>query len=312
MKNILSLIMALVFIGASGGKANSAFLRTSVSVAADVVRLGDLFSEAGETASIIVAKSPAPGERLVLNAGQLETLAKRGGLKWTTDNRFLRSTVTRRARTIETEEITAKIIAALSAEGLNESWNVELGTKNLTARVSLDEDQPVRILNTRFSVHSKRFSSVLVVPRGAESAERRQITGSIFQVIEVPVPAHRLQRGEIIRDSDLDYISVPQEKVGRTVLLDKSRIIGKEVRRHLTNGRPIRTGDIRPPVIVEKGTLVTIVLKTNRMRISARGKALQDGAAGETVQVLNTRSRQTIEGIVTSRNRVVLSVGQAR
>jgi flagella basal body P-ring formation protein FlgA len=302
----------LIFISAGGSKADAAFLRTAVSVADDVVRLGDLFAEAGETTTIVVAKSPAPGERLVLNAGQLETLAKRGGLNWTTDNRFLRSTVTRQARVIDTEEITAKVIAALRAEGLNESWNVELGSRDVTARVSLHEDQPVRILSTRFSVHSKRFSSVLMVPRGTDSAERRQITGSIFQVIKVPVPAHRLQRGEIIRDSDLDYISVPQEKVGRTVLLDKSRIIGKEVRRHLTNGRPIRTGDIRPPVIVEKGALVTIILKTSRMRISARGKALEDGAAGETVRVLNTRSSQTIQGVVASRNRVVLAVGPGR
>jgi flagellar basal body P-ring formation protein FlgA len=312
MKNILSLVIALIFISAGGSKADAAFLRTTVSVAADVVRLGDLFGESGETSTFVVAKSPPPGERLVLSAGQLETLAERGGLKWTTDNRFLRSTVTRQARTIDTEEITAKVIAALRAEGLEESWRIALGRNDVTAQVALDEDQPVRVSNTRFSLHSKRFSTVLEVPRGADNAERKQITGNIFQVIKVPVPAHRMQRGDIIGDRDLDYISIPREKVGRTVLLDKSRIVGKEVRRLLTNGKPIRAGDIRPPVIVEKGTLVTIVLQTNRMRISARGKALQDGAAGETVRVLNTRSRQTVEGVVASHNRVVLTMGSAR
>lgn len=312
MKNVLSLVTALIFINLGPSKADAAFLRTTVSVAADVVRLGDLFGESGETATLVVARSPPPGERLVLNAGQLETFAERGGLKWTTDNRFLRSTVTRQARTIDTAEITAKVIAALRKKGLEESWHIELGRNDVIAQVALDEDRPVRVLNTRFSVHSKRFSTVLEVPRGTNSAERKQITGNIFQVTKVPVPAHRIQRGEIIGDRDLDYISLPREKVGRTVLLDKSRIVGKEVRRLLTNGKPIRAGDLRPPVIVEKGTLVTIILQTNRMRISARGKALQDGAAGETVRVLNTRSRQTVEGIVASRNRVVLNVGSSR
>ncbi|MFT5438163.1 MAG: flagella basal body P-ring formation protein FlgA [Alphaproteobacteria bacterium] len=39
---------------------------------------------------------------------------------------------------------------------------------------------------------------------------------------------------------------------------------------------------------------------------------MEDGAAGETVRVLNTRSSQTIQGVVASRNRVVLAVGPGR
>mgnify|MGYP002631462360 CR=1 FL=1 len=313
MKPIFSLLLALTFFGAGGdNKATAAFLKTVVSVSGSEVTLGDLFSEAGETASIVVARSPAPGERLVLHAGQLEAIAKRSGLNWTNDNRFLRSTVTRQARTIGTDEIAEKVIAALREQGLEESWRVELGKNDVTAQVALDEDRPIRVLSTRFSVHSKRFSSVLEVPRGNDAAERKQITGTIYQVSRVPVLVRRLQRGEIISDRDIDYISIPHEKIGKTVLIDKSRIVGKEARRLLTNGKPIRAGDIRPPVVVEKGALVTIILQTDRMRISARGKALEDGAVGETVRVLNTRSSQTIEGVVSAPNRVVLSASAAR
>jgi len=123
----------------------------------------------------------------------------------------------------------------------------------------------------------------------------------------VPVVAGRVQRGDIVRDHDLEYVSLPQSKIGRTVLLDRERIVGRQARRVLSPGKPVRASDIRPPVIVEKGTLGTILVQTSRMKITARGKALDDGAQGETVRVLNIRSRQTVEGTVAGRNRVSLS-----
>lgn len=312
MKSILSVVIALLFVGTSALRAEAASLKSSISVQAEVVKLGDLFTVTGEKAVQIVARSPAPGERLVLNAGQLDAMAKSSGIDWTPDNRFVRAVVTRQARIIDTEEIKGQLVAALRSEGLEQSWQVELGKNDLTARIAMDEDRPVRILNPRFSIHSKRFSAVLETPRSAGATDRQQITGTIYQMMEIPVLSRRVQRGDIVGAHDLEYVSRPQEKIGRTTLIDKRQIVGKQARRLLATGKPIRAGDLQPPVMVEKGNLVTVVLRTEKMLISARGKALDNGAAGDIIRVLNTRSKQTIEGIVESRNRVVVAFSTGR
>lgn len=312
MKFILSVAIALLIVGAGGLRAEAASLKSPISVQADVVKLGDLFTGAGEEAVQVVARSPAPGERLVLNAGQSDAIAKSGGIKWSPDNRFVRAIVTRQARIIDTEEIKNQLFAALRSEGLDQSWHIELGKNDLTAKIAMDEDRPIRILNPRFSVHSKRFSAVLETPSGSRATDRQQVTGTIYQMTEIPVLARRVQRGDIVREHDLEFISLPQEKIGRTTLMDKRQIVGKQARRLVASGKPIRAGDLRPPVMVEKGNLVTLVLRTEKMLISARGKALDNGAAGDIIRVLNTRSKQTIEGVVESRNRVVVAFASGR
>ncbi len=307
MKSVISTIFAVIFIGAGSSGADAALLRSTVAVDGEVIRLGDIFSGAGDQAPLIIAKAPPPGERIVIRATQLAAIAERARLDWKSDNRFERSVVTRRARTVLPDEIEAKVVAALRKEGLKEDWRIDLPGTGLTAKVAIDEERPVRIANARYSVHGKRFSAILEIPRGDNAAERRQVTGSLCRIAKVPVLTGRIQRGEIVRDHDLEFIPYPQTKIGRTVLLDKERIVGRQARRLLSPGKPVRAGDIRPPVVVEKGTIVTIVVETRRMQITARGKALDDGAQGETVRVLNIRSRQTVEGTVVGRNRVILS-----
>ena len=312
MKPILSFVFALLFVSAGGLRAEATSLKSPTSVQAEVVKLGDLFTGTGEKAVQIVARSPAPGERLILKARQLDAIAKSSGLDWAPDNRFVRAVVTRQARIIDTEEIKGQLIAALRSEGLDRSWHIELGKNDLTAKIAMDEDRPVSILNPRFSVHSKRFSAVLETPRDTGTTDRQQITGTIYQMTEIPVLSRRVQRGDIVRNHDLEFISLPQEKIGRTALIDRKQIVGKQARRLIASGRPIRAGDLQPPVMVEKGNLVTLVLRTEKMLISARGKALDNGAAGDIIRVLNTRSRQTIEGVVESRNRVVVAFSPGR
>ena len=307
MKPILSTVIAVIIIGSGAAGAEAALLRSTVAIDGDVIRLGDIFSGVGEQAPLIVAKAPPPGERIVIRSGQLAAIAENAGLKWSSESRFTRSTITRRARVVLPEEIESRVVAALRKEGLAESWRIELGGADLTAKVALDEERPVRIANPRYSLVGKRFSAILEIPRSHGGAERRQVTGSLYQVARVPVVAGRVQRGDIVRDHDLEYVSLPQSKIGRTVLLDRERIVGRQARRVLSPGKPVRASDIRPPVIVEKGTLGTILVQTSRMKITARRKALDDGAQGETVRVLNIRSRQTVEGTVAGRNRVSLS-----
>ena len=57
----------------------------------------------------------------------------------------------------------------------------------------------------------------------------------------------------------------------------------------------------------KKGDLVIMVLKKGALNLTTKGKALDNGAKGDMVRILNTNSRQTIEAQVTGPQKVTIS-----
>ena len=68
----------------------------------------------------------------------------------------------------------------------------------------------------------------------------------------------------------------------------------------------VRTTDLQTPVVVGKNSLVTIRLETNRMQLSVQGRALEDGAAGDVVRVMNTKSNSVVNAVVVDTGSVVV------
>jgi flagella basal body P-ring formation protein FlgA len=69
---------------------------------------------------------------------------------------------------------------------------------------------------------------------------------------------------------------------------------------------PIQTSAIQRPILVAKGSLVTIILRTPKMTLTAQGKALDNGADGDTVRITNSQSKKVIEAEVTGTARVAV------
>lgn len=124
--------------------------------------------------------------------------------------------------------------------------------------------------------------------------------------ITVPsmVPSRRIGIGEIVSRSDLRQIWIPYSIVTPSLLRSEDDIVGKEVRRTLVAGRPVADQSVIPPRAVRKGEKVEIFHVLNGMRLTAPGKSMQEGAAGDIVRVLNTTSNRTVMAEVVSPGRV--------
>jgi flagella basal body P-ring formation protein FlgA len=57
---------------------------------------------------------------------------------------------------------------------------------------------------------------------------------------------------------------------------------------------------VRAPVLVTKGAAVTMVLESPGLLLTVKGQALEDGAKGETIRIMNTQSSRTVEAVVTA------------
>ena len=117
--------------------------------------------------------------------------------------------------------------------------------------------------------------------------------------VRIVVPARNIARGDVIQDSDLTYKKVSGEGIFSGAVTDMRQLVGKQARRFLHVGEPVRTADVRAPILVKKGTTVTMTFHAPGITLTAVGKAMSEGGLGETVTVLNPVSYRQIAATVT-------------
>src|SRR3984957_11048042 len=88
----------------------------------------------------------------------------------------------------------------------------------------------------------------------------------------IVVPAHDIQRGEVISDSDLSYQMVTGSRAGASIAASMTDLDGREARRYLRAGEPVRTDDVRRPVLVTKGSTVTMTFDAPGITLTAPGR----------------------------------------
>ncbi len=286
--------------------ATAATLKRAVTVTAEDVHLGDIFAGADVDAGIFVGRAPAPGRKQILGFHRLKSIARTHGLDWNPAGRHSRTVITRAARLIDTGEIQIALRRALTRQGLPKNHKIELFNREIRVFAAVDAKQPYDIGNVRFDAGSGRFTASLIVTDNSEIQRIVGLNGRAYTVIEIPVLSRPMRPGEVIQRGDVEWIGVRADVVNRNAVVDLAEVVGQTPRRPLRAGAPIRHGDVHPPVVVVKGSIVTLELRTRRMTLIARVTATENGAKGQTIRLRNTRSKRTVEGIVVGPGRVVV------
>lgn len=114
----------------------------------------------------------------------------------------------------------------------------------------------------------------------------------------IPVPVRDLDRGEVIGPNDLTEIPTPRG-AGSNVVTDAGDIVGLEARKPLRAGRAIDRSELREPVLVQKGGLVTIHVSMPGIELSTMAKAMEQGTMGDVIRVMNMASMRVVQAVVT-------------
>ncbi len=309
MKALKTAIMLAFLAAAPAAGAEPAgpvALHGHVLVNSDLVLLGDIFTGAGDKAKIPIAYAPAPGKRAVFDARWLSRVARAHGLDWRPAGIRDRTVVKRESFVIGREEIEDVILAALIDRGAEPGLNVELSNRMLRLHVAGDSTATVAVEDSVYEPRTKRFTAIIVAPADDPSAKRIRVTGRLIKVSDVPVLARRVMSGELIGEGDIEWIKVRSARLQRDIILDAGDLIGKSPQRGLRAGRPVRTSEVRRPLLVSKSSLVTIVLQAPSMVLTSRGRALEQGSDGDTIRVVNTHSNTVIEAQIIGHGRVTV------
>ncbi|MBY9061783.1 flagellar basal body P-ring formation chaperone FlgA [Sphingomonas yunnanensis] len=89
--------------------------------------------------------------------------------------------------------------------------------------------------------------------------------------------------------------------------LAAANIVGRAAARRLPAGAVVREGDVRVPLVIQRGEPVTVVLRSGALTISTQGQALNAAARGEPVRVLCDSTKRTLSGRAEAPGRVAVA-----
>ena len=285
-------------------------LNENVLVQDNVIRLSDLFDGIEENANQVVGQAPAPGDRVVFDIQRLASIARSHDIDWRPRTWTDRVIVERTSQKISQSAIEQALQGELQRRGISRKVEIELANKGAEIVLPSGVSATVAVQQFDYDERGGRFTAVLAAPAEKPTA-RLSVQGRVYELTDVPVLARRLNTGEVIRKGDIDWVSLRNDQINRNVLTDVNRLVGQEVRRGTTAGQPVRASDIRSPVIVAKGSVVTMILQTPRMQLTSKGRAMEDASMGDAVHIVNTQSKTVIEATVVGANTVQVTPASA-
>ncbi len=298
------LVLALPFSALSRENAMSqkgkivehVVLKQNVIVDNHLILLGDLFKGAGSKSSIAVAYSPEPGQKAFFDANWLYRVAHGNGLKWRPISMKQNVQVNRKTVTIERDEIEDHIFAALIDKGADPEMTIKLSNQFVQLHVPSNSDAIIEITNTSYDQRTQRFSAHISAP----GSKAIRVTGRLQKMLNIPVLNRRMLKNEVIKSEDIAWVKSPSKRVQNNIILYEDDLVGKTPKRGLRAGTLIRSSEVQRPILIEKGSLVTMVLKTQLMVLTSQGRAVEPGANGDLIRITNTQSNKVVQAVVTA------------
>ncbi|WP_275170000.1 flagellar basal body P-ring formation chaperone FlgA [Bradyrhizobium sp. CSS354] len=284
-------------------------LRASITVTSDVVRVGDLIDNAGSAALIPLYRSPDLGTTGALPVAQVLAVLRAKQVIGVMTGDIKEVQVTRLARTLANKDLETAVASALERRfGLGDAANITVTFDRGIADMRLDASntgvlQPVA---TRYDARSGRFDIAFEINNDNNPAPTKlRFTGNAIETVEVAVLTRDIDRVDLLKSSDVAMERRPKAEVTGEAA-SRDRTLGMQLRRPMRAGTPIRVADIVKPDFVQRDQNVTVIYQVPGIYLTTRGKAIESGAEGDTISVLNLQTKRTLSGVVTGRGQVTV------
>jgi len=313
IRTALATLSALVALALPAAAADdfiaSPTLRANITVTSDVVRVGDLIDNAGSAALIPVYRSPDLGTTGTLTIGQVLSVLRAKQVIGVMTGDIKEVQVTRLARTLASKDLETAVASALERRfGLGDAANITVTFDRGVAEMRLDASntgalQPVA---TRYDARSGRFDIAFEIANDANPAPTKlRFSGTAIETVEVAVLTRDIDRTDTLKASDVTLERRPKAEVTGEPA-SRERSVGMQLRRAMRAGTPLRAADMVKPDFVVRDQAVTVIFQAPGLYLTTRGKAIESGAEGDTVSVLNLQSKRTLTGTVTGRGQVTI------
>jgi flagellar basal body P-ring formation protein FlgA len=133
-----------------------------------------------------------------------------------------------------------------------------------------------------------------------------------------PVPAivaiRPIGRGEVVKAADIELRTVEanSKSLGQRAVVDSiEKLIGMETRQAIQAGDIVFADSVQAPIVVKRGDVITVTSQSGGIRVRTSGRAMQDAARGDLVQVESLGSRERFDArVVGPREAAVFAVSR--
>ncbi len=289
--------------------ASGAVPNTLVTLTSPVIRVADLFSNAGPDADHVLGAAPAPGGRIVVGSDQLAAIAAAYQVPWQPDGSNSEVVLASPGNAMQLSLVSAAIANAVATAG---------GPAN--AAITLPDFAPpmippgsvptISVTRMNFDPASNDFSASLVVDAAGMSPQNLDLSGLAVPSVQAVVANHDLVPGEILNASDVTLARLPENQANGAAT-SAAAAIGMAVSSGVQAGGAVASNNLVAPIVVQKGAFVVLNLSSPGMVLTAQGVALGAGGVGSLIPVLNPASHAVVQAVITGPGSASIAPGSA-
>jgi flagella basal body P-ring formation protein FlgA len=283
-------------------------LRRTVTTDKETLSLADLID--GENIPTTpLFRAPAPGENGTIKVDRIMNAARKVSLDIAENGGIDEILITRQSRRVTTHDVESAVQSELARNLGNQKFEfvLEHSDQPLDRDIESTALKPLEIRNLKRDPESGFFQALAIVGDSLILQKAPLvIKGRLTPLYPVYIALRDVERGDVIGDADFreelrpvsatDIANPPQPVLPR----------GMVSKRSIKAGEPIPPADLTVEIQVEKNANVLVRYERAGLTISMRGKALQSGAMGEVISVINPQSKRSIEALVTGKGKVLV------
>jgi flagella basal body P-ring formation protein FlgA len=290
-------------------------LKAEAVATSDIVRVGDLVANAGIIAKVPIFRAPDLGFTGTVSADDVVAAVRTHALYGLDTNGLSEVKVTRAARSIPAKDIEDLVARALSEQyDLGPTKDITISFERELRAMFVDptaKGDP-RVAQINYDARKGTFDATLDLPVGATARGTLRISGRAVATVEVVTAARTIERGVVLKESDVMIDRRPRSEMTRDTIIDADQAVGLAARATLQPGRPLRNAELMKPEMIQRNEMVTLAFEMPGIKLTVRGKAAEGGAEGDTISVLNEQTKRTIQGVVVAPGRVVVNTAGPR
>ncbi len=204
------------------------------------------------------------------------------------------------AETIESPEalrsgVEAYLLDTLAGEYMGVApGDIEVAVANLDSRLRLAKcASPLSQEITSPRPYGSNLS--VKVSCGSPKPWTIYVPARIETFAKVTVVARSLARGTVLMPGDVVQRRMSTNHGGFGLIFEPQEVIGKELKRRLDAGEPVRVSHLKAPQVVRKGDRVILEAGTGGILVVTTGTALASGEVGEQIRVRNEKSSRIVD-----------------
>ena len=285
------------------GAACAASLRPMTVLHGPNVYVHDLFDDAGPNADRLLGPGPQPGGRIVIQAAQLDAIARQFDVDWRQASRADRTVLEWPGHPMKKDDAIKAVRQAILLSGGPGDIDIEM--PGFTPPIVPDEATAAPIVSRLdYDSGSGRFTADLTIAGESMNPIDMVVSGRAVEMLDAPVAQTRLLPDTVLRAGDLRVARVRGSLVPSDVARSLDQVVGMQLRRPVAAGQTLSLKDLVRPPLVHRGATVRILLSVGGLSVTGQAIAMDAGAEGEKVRVQNLTSKAFLFAEVTGPGQV--------